>query len=1156
MAPRVRAIAFYLPQFHPIPENDAWWGRGFTEWANVAKARPNFEGHYQPHVPADLGFYDLRAPETRRDQARLARSAGIHGFCYYYYWFAGKRLLFRPLAETLASGEPDFPFCLCWANEDWTRAWDGKSSEVLIGQEHSEADSRRFIHSLFPFFRDRRYIRVNGRPLLLIYRIAIIPDLRETVALWREECAEAGIPDPYLAAVQSFGIGDPTPDGFDAAVEFPPHGTDLDWNCNARYRGRWLNHRFTGHVVDIQRVIEVAMRREPPPYRLFRGVMPGWDNTARRQDTGLIFVGSSPERYEDWLREMVEQTQARHAGDERLLFINAWNEWAEGCHLEPDARYGHAFLDATGRVLFGRAEPPPAVPRAETRASEQDESIMRVDETQNPGASNEIRPDPLPSATAAPMSGSAVSRALFRRLPLAQNAKVALAHRAFLYLPWLFRRTGAYQRWRQAAEAEAALALASAQRARVRQAPQAVARAPAVPAVPPAPARSPVKPLPVATPEAARAISFAPCDQPRVSIIVPVYGQPDHTLHCLGSICASRTHAAYEVIAVDDCSPDQTPKLLALVGGLRLIRNATNLGFLRSCNKAAAEARGDYLLFLNNDTEVLRGWLDALLKTFADRPRAGLVGSKLLYPDHRLQEAGGIIFADASGLNFGRNDDAGRPEYCYLRPVDYCSGASIMVPRRLFAELGGFDEQFAPAYYEDTDLAFAIRQAGYEVLFQPHSRVIHYEGVTSGTDTSTGVKAYQVVNKEKFLGKWRDVLKNHGSREDPLWRTRERGVAKRALIVDVTTPMPDKDSGSIDTLQYIRMLQGLGYKVVFCPHDLAHAERYTRDLQAMGVECLYRPYLQSLEAHLEAVGDQYDLVMLERVHFAAQHMGVVRRLCPKAKVLFNTVDLHYVREERQARVEHSKALARQARKTKALEYELMRQADATIVISGAERELVAREAPEVRVAAIPYVREVVGSPLVFAERRDLVFIGGFLFQPNVDAVRYFVTEIWPRVRAALPGVRFLVVGSNVPDEILALGREPGVDVLGYVEHLSPILIRCRLSVAPLRYGGGIKGKVGTSLSHGLPCVATPVAAEGMGLADRVNAMIAEDAEGFAEAVIAAYSDEGLWTALSAAGLALVREAYSFERGLERLRALIDAIPTPAGGKSGQEDSAP
>lgn len=1126
--PKVRAIAFYLPQFHPIPENDAWWGRGFTEWTNVSKARPNFAGHYQPHVPADLGFYDLRVQETRIEQARLARNAGIHAFCYYYYWFAGKRLLYRPQDEMLASGEPDFPFCVCWANENWTRAWDGKSSEVLIGQEHSEADSRGFIRSLFPCFRDPRYVRVNGRPLLLIYRIDIIPDLGATVDLWRRECADAGIPDPYLAAVQSFGIGDPTPYGFDAAVEFPPHGTDMAWNCNARYQGELLNPRFTGNIVDIRRVIEVASRRELPSYPLFRGVMPAWDNTARRQDTGLIFVESSPERYEAWLRDTVEQTRGRLSGDERLIFINAWNEWGEGCHLEPDERYGHAFLDATRRALCGGSS------LGESLSENRGAIASAVNEPVTMARTDDMpkRSQSAPATSDVPEGGSrkGLARWMFRRIPMAQDVKVHLAHRAFRRLPWLFRHTAAYRGWLESEERALAAAQAAALRAQLAGGDASAPQAPVV------------KPLPPATREAAAAIGFPPVEHPRVSIIIPVYGEAEHTLHCLRSIATTKTLASYEVIVVDDCSPDHTPDLLTLVNGIRLIRNETNLGFLRNCNKAAAAARGDYLLFLNNDTEVLRGWLDALLKTFTLRPNVGLVGSKLIYPDHRLQEAGGIIFSDGSGLNYGRDDDASRPEYSYLREVDYCSGASIMVPRPLFEEVGGFDERFTPAYYEDTDLAFTIRKAGYQVLLQPLSRVIHYEGVTSGTDTSTGTKAYQVVNKEKFLAKWKDVLARYGSRSDPRLLVRERQARARVLIVDVTTPMPDKDSGSIDTMQYIRMFQALGYKVVFCPHDLLHAGRYTHDLQEMGVECLYQPQVPSLEAHLEAVGKYYDLVMLERVHHAAQHIGAVRRLCPNAKVIFNTVDLHYVREERQAEVERSKALARQARKTKALEYALMRQSDATIVISRTERELVAREAPDVRVAVIPYVREVMGSPLSFAQRRDLVFIGGFLFSPNVDAVQYFVSEIWPRARAAVPDVRFLVVGSNIPDNILQLGKEPGVDVLGYVENLTPILIRCRLSIAPLRYGGGIKGKVGTSLSHGLPCVATPTAAEGMGLVDGVNVMIAENAEAFADAVIAAYQDEDLWTRLSTAGIDLMQQEFSFERGLARLKQLIEDIP--------------
>ncbi|MDR0781939.1 MAG: glycoside hydrolase family 99-like domain-containing protein, partial [Pseudomonadales bacterium] len=989
------------------------------------------------------------------------------------------------------------------------------------GQKHSDDDHCHFIRSLFPHFQNTHYIRVDGRPLLLIYRIDIIPEVTRAVQLWREECALAGIEDPYLVAVQSFGTTDPTPYGFDAAVEFPPHDTPLmEWNLNSAYRDRLLNPNFTGNIIDIRRVSERALRQAAPAYPRFRCLMPRWDNTARRQDNSLIFVNSTPAHYEDWLARTLAYTRQHLGGDERLLFINAWNEWGEGCHLEPDQDYGHAYLDATRRALAGQNIEATPAPQTTSAAFPLPEPIAPEPIVSEPSPPS----SPQPAASSHSAIRQSLSRSLqtlYRRVPLARTTKVALAHWLFSTFPGPLKNTSAYQRWLQLKQAA--------------QPPSGLSP----------PAKVSIAPIINATPERAAQIQMPQVAQPCVSIIVPVYGKVDYSLHCLRSIqdCASRT--PFEVIVIDDCSPDGSVELLAQVRGIRVLRNDENLGFLRTCNKAAQAARGDYLLFLNNDTQVLPGWLDELYSVFATTQGVGLVGSKLLFADDSLQEAGGIIWNDASGMNYGRGDDPDRPEYNYLRDVDYCSGASIMVPRALFEELGGFDLRFTPAYYEDTDLAFAVRQRGLRVLYQPFSRVLHFEGVTSGTDLTQGVKAYQVVNQTKFLAKWREVLATHGTAADAIALRRERKVQRRVLVMDWATPTPDKDSGSIDTVNYLRMLQTLGFKVVFCPNNLLFAGHYTENLQRIGIECLYQPQVPSLREHLKQHGNEYDLVMLFRVHEAAQHIAAVRRLCPQAKVIFNTVDLHFVRERRQAEVEKSATLLAQAERTKALEHSVMQQSHATIVISDTERTLLQHEWPEINTAAIPYAREVQGCAATFAQRRDLVFIGGFLFSPNVDAMNWFLAEIWPLVRAALPTVRLMIVGAGLLDETIKIWRyHPGVDVVGYVEQITPIFERARLSIAPLRFGAGIKGKVGTSLSHGVPCVATPLAAEGMGLVDHESIMLGTDPATFAAAIVEAYQNEVLWNKLSSNGLALFEEHYSFKRGLERLKALIDDLLSP------------
>ncbi len=340
----VKLIAFYLPQYHPIPENDEWWGKGFTEWRSVSQALPNFTGHYQPHIPADLGFYDLRVPEVMDQQAELAKSYGLYGFCFYYYWFNGHRLLERPLNQMLERGKPEFPFCICWANESWTRRWDGSAQDVLIAQEYSDDFDERFIRDAIPVLTAPHYIRVNGAPLLLVYRIDELPEARRTADCWRQVfLRETGLP-LHLAIVQSFGVSDPRPYGFDSAVEFPPHTRKILIDPQTV---PGVAADFTGHIEDYRTAMRGLISKKLPDYSWYRGVMPMWDNTARRGRQGHAIVNSSPSTYATWLRFVVDQALTRSDLQEPLVFINAWNEWAEGAHLEPDQRYGHRYLQAT-----------------------------------------------------------------------------------------------------------------------------------------------------------------------------------------------------------------------------------------------------------------------------------------------------------------------------------------------------------------------------------------------------------------------------------------------------------------------------------------------------------------------------------------------------------------------------------------------------------------------------------------------------------------------------------------------------------------------------------------------------------------------------------------------------------------------------------------
>jgi lipopolysaccharide biosynthesis protein len=340
---KLRLIAFFLTQYHPTPENDRWWGKGFTEWTNVTKASPLFEAHYQPHLPTDLGFYDLRLRETRHEQIRLAKQYGIDGFCYHYYWFSGTRILNRPLDDMLADPESDMPFCLCWANENWTRRWDAAEHEILIAQKYLPGDDLSFIKSLIPFFKDPRYIKLNGAPFLVVYRPQHLPDAKKSIAVWREYCRSVGIEAIHVAAALTHGNEDYAKFGCDSGVEFPPHN-HMAAPVNEQIQ---FSSPFSGNLMEYHAIAQSFIDRKYPQPNVFRTVFPSWDNTARAGARALVVLNGTPANYEYWLAESIRLTASRFQDQECFVFVNAWNEWAEGCHLEPDRKYRRQFLEAT-----------------------------------------------------------------------------------------------------------------------------------------------------------------------------------------------------------------------------------------------------------------------------------------------------------------------------------------------------------------------------------------------------------------------------------------------------------------------------------------------------------------------------------------------------------------------------------------------------------------------------------------------------------------------------------------------------------------------------------------------------------------------------------------------------------------------------------------
>lgn len=609
-------------------------------------------------------------------------------------------------------------------------------------------------------------------------------------------------------------------------------------------------------------------------------------------------------------------------------------------------------------------------------------------------------------------------------------------------------------------------------------------------------------------------VAFERADAPLVSIVIPCYNQIDFTYQCLISIKEHTDFAKtpYEVIIADDVSTDATREIGMYADNLILARNKENMGFLKNCNQAAAIAHGKYIFFLNNDTEVQEGWLSSLVELIERDDSIGMVGSKLVYPDGRLQEAGGIIWSDGSGWNYGRLQDPADPEYNYVKEVDYISGAAIMIRTALWKEIGGFDERFAPAYYEDTDLAFEVRKHGKKVMLQPKSVVVHYEGISNGTDTSdtSGLKHYQVVNQEKFREKWAAELQeqciNDGN-PNP-FDACERGQHRPCiLMIDHYVPTWDKDAGSKLDYQYMQLFLRQGWRVKFLGDNFAHEEPYTSQLEQLGIEVLYGAKLQAdIWNWLEKNQRFISIAYLSRPHIAARYIDFIRDHT-EMKIIYHGSDLHSLRLMREYAIDHNEKTREEAEYWHGVEYAVMRKADMSYFPSEVEAEIVRKEDPTIHVKAITSF--VYDTPAVldedYADKQGLLFVGGFAHPPNKDGLLWFVQEILPKIKAELPDVVLHVIGSNADDEVMALNDRPDVDVLGFVsiEKLDEMYRRSRVVVVPLRFGAGVKGKVVEALHAGTAVVTTSCGAEG--IPEAASALqIQDDPAGFATEVVRLY----------------------------------------------------
>lgn len=650
--------------------------------------------------------------------------------------------------------------------------------------------------------------------------------------------------------------------------------------------------------------------------------------------------------------------------------------------------------------------------------------------------------------------------------------------------------------------------------------------------------------------EAAKSLSEYACltlpcwENPTVSVIIPVYNQFEYTYNCVKSILNNSGDVAYEVIIANDCSTDITREIEKIVKNVRLITTQKNVRFLLNCNNAAKHARGKYILFLNNDTQVQENWLQPLVDLIERAEDIGMVGSKLIYPDGFLQEAGGIVWKDASAWNYGNRRNAEDPEFNYVKEADYISGAAIMIRKGLWEEIGGFDERFVPAYYEDTDLAFEVRKHGYRVMYQPLSKVVHFEGISNGTDVQSGLKQYQQVNFQKFYEKWHDVLEaEHEVNAENVFTAKDRsGRKKHMLVVDHYVPHHDQDAGGKCTFMYLQTFVKMGFQVTFIGDNFYKHEPYTTELNQMGIEVLYgNYYYNNWQQWLKENCRYFDYIYLQRPHISIKYIDLVKK-CSSAKIFYFAHDLHHIREYREYEMTGDPEKLASSQNWKKIEYELFGKADVGHVVGSFEQQKMQEVFPDKPIRNIPlYIYEGLPADINkdFSSRQDLLYVGGFGHPPNIDAVLWFAKEVYPRVLERYPGIKWHVVGGKATLEVQALASD-NIIIEGFLpdEALEKLYRQCRMAVVPLRYGAGVKGKVVESAYYQIPLVTTSIGAEGLSREEKFMA-VEDDADRFAETICSLYEDEAALKKMSDEGMRFIENHFTLAEAERVLRLDID-----------------